>query len=197
MRADRARHLGHLHQRQDALLHPRPARQGIAQHRQALAQGALKQAGDLFPHRGAHGPHHEPRLHDKEPATHALHPAQASDHGLPLAAGFARLLQLVPIIREAQRVARHQGLIQFLKAALVQHHGDAGAGAHLMILAAAGADVQVGGQFVHGQAALAAGAADLGHRCLVALPSKCLQRQVGAAEQILGYHHRLPSLWLR
>ena len=55
------RDLGHLHQRQDALLHPGAAGAGDDDQRQPAIEAALDGAGDLLPHHRAHRAAHEAR----------------------------------------------------------------------------------------------------------------------------------------
>ena len=65
---NRAAGLGHLHQGQDALLHPRPAGDGIADDRQAVRRGIFKEPGDLLADDGPHGAHHKIGVHHEQAA---------------------------------------------------------------------------------------------------------------------------------
>ena len=133
---------GHLHQREDPLLHSGAAGHGKAHHGEATVHGVLKQPGDLFAHAGAHAAHHEVGLHDEEGAGLLLHRAGAADHRLGLAADHADVLQLFGVSGEIDDVPALYVGKQLGKGVLIRKAVDALSGVHAeMVSALADAEV--------------------------------------------------------
>ncbi len=161
------RGLGHLHERGGALLHAGAAAHGEAYHGQPLFGGVLKATGDLLAHHGSHGAHHEVAVHHKEGAGHPLDGRAAAHHGVDLAALGAGSFELLDVVGEAQKVAGRQVGVPLDEAALVCGELDAPARAQAHVVPAVGAYVEVRGDLLDVDHAVAAGAlgveAALGH----------------------------------
>ena len=100
--------LGHLHQGENALLHPGPAAGGEDDEGQAPPGGILRRPGDLLPHGGAHAAHEEAAVQ------HHAHGLAAHDlaHG-----GHRRIPQALRDLvacKEDAVLAIIQGLIQLV-----------------------------------------------------------------------------------
>ncbi len=143
--------LGHLHQRQDALVHPGAAA-GAADddQRQILLRGAFDQACQPLADDRAHAAHDEGRIGDAE-----RHAAGADHAGAgqcrvgqpgPLLLGH-EALGIRPSIGELQRVGRPQMLVHRLKGAVVEHLGDAFNRRNIKVVVALGTDVQPADDF--------------------------------------------------
>ena len=134
--------LGHLHQAENALLHPGSAAGRKDDQREPLGRGVLHGAGDLFAHRRAHAAHEEPAV---QHGGHTGHPADAScrcDGGLAqpgLVLGGGKFLV---VAGEIQHILRGKVSIQFPEAAVVQHQAEPVVPADGHVIAAVGADVQ-------------------------------------------------------
>ena len=94
---DRGGGLGHLHEREDALLHPRAAGGAEQDERQPLRDGALAGAGNALAGAGAERPAHEREVHHPEHRGVAVDAADAHYHRLRLAALCDRGLDLVAV----------------------------------------------------------------------------------------------------
>ncbi len=111
---ERSQGLGQLHERQRALLHPRPARGADDQQRHAGRKGVLGRPGHLLADDRAHRPAHEPEVHDAGGHLGAADRAGSPDGGIPHARGKLGGAQAVGIrllIHEAQGIDRLQARI--------------------------------------------------------------------------------------
>ena len=79
------RGLGHLHEREDPLLHARAAGGGDDDERGLGAERHLRGAGDLLPHGRGHAAAEEAEVHDREVQRQALDGAAAGDDRLAAA----------------------------------------------------------------------------------------------------------------
>ena len=91
-RSSAAQRLGQLHQRERALLHPRPARGAHDDERHALGERVLGGAGHLLADDRAHRAAHEPEVHDadRDRAARSMRPVpQTAASRIPVAAWAA------------------------------------------------------------------------------------------------------------
>ena len=128
--------LRHLHEGDKALLHPRAAGDGHADDRKTVCQRVFKCARDLFTDGGAHAAHHEVRLHQEQGAGMAADASGAADNGLRLFARGSDRLDLLRVVREAERVAGDDVRKQLGKALAVGQVVEPLAGAHAEMVAA-------------------------------------------------------------
>ena len=124
--------------------------------------GLLEQHCQLFADDAAHRAHHKARLHRENRAGIAAHRRRAGDNALPLARFGGGFGQLLVIAGEVEAVGRAQRLADFAEAALVAEQREPFAGAHAEMVAAVGADGEVGEQ-VTVEERLAAGGAEYTH----------------------------------
>ena len=136
------RDLGHLHKGGHALLHAGPARDREPDDGKPEPRGLLEHAAYLLADGRAHGAHHEVRVHEEERALHAADAPAAADHGVVLARGLARGLELLGIARETEEVVGAQAGVPLLEAPRVHRHAHPRAPRHAQVLAAARADLQ-------------------------------------------------------
>jgi hypothetical protein len=139
----RRRGLGHLHQREDALLHARPAGRGQQDAGAAVLQRPLEHAGDLLAHHRAHAAAHEAELEDAEGHRQALDASHAGAQRIVEAGRLLRRLQAVLVllgVLEAQGVDGLQLLVGLHEAVLVEQEVDPAVGAERVVVAAARAD---------------------------------------------------------
>ena len=135
--------LGHLHEREDALLHAGPAGDGEAHHRQTVLGGVLKQPGDLLAHHGAHAADHEIGVHEKQGAGLALHLGGAAHHTLLFPGGQLGVAQFLVVAGKVQNVPAHQVPVHLLKAVLVRQVHNPVPGPHAKMVPAGGAHLEV------------------------------------------------------
>ena len=143
MTARRCTYLRHLKQRKHALLHTGAARAGKQHDRQSLFSGILEQTGQLFAHDRTHGCHHEMTVHHTE---RSFHTADLADTGLDCirhADLFGKLLCLVRITREVNRVCGCKIAVQLLEGILIRDLTDAGAGQQTAVATAVRAHIQI------------------------------------------------------
>ena len=94
--------LGHLHQGEDALLHPGAAAGGKEDQGQAVLGGVFDGQGDLLSHRRAHGAHEEAAVQHPHHTFVAADGAGGSDGGLREAGLALGGLHLFPIAGEGE-----------------------------------------------------------------------------------------------
>ena len=122
------RRLGHLHERQDALLHAGAAGGGDDDDGDVLGGGLLDGPGELFPHGRAHAPAQEREIERAEHGREAPDPGQPRHHRLAASRLFAGRAQPVPValgVLEAQRVGRGQAAVVLLERPAVDEQRDA------------------------------------------------------------------------
>jgi hypothetical protein len=146
--ASRSRLLGHLHQRQHALLHPGAARRAEHDRGPPARDRALELARDLLADHRAHRAAHE--LEREEPGLDR----DPADRGGAGAVGVARAdlaqraLHLVDVLLaidpEAQRIAALELAVMLLPLALIDDQLDAALGRHPEVVLAVRADPEVG-----------------------------------------------------
>ncbi|CAM3338581.1 hypothetical protein PANO111632_14890 [Paracoccus nototheniae] len=166
---DRDGGAGHLHQRQDALLHARATGGGEEDQRLADLDRAFGGGDDGIADIHAHGPAHEAEVlthgDDRRPADLSL----GDQHGLFFAGGFLRGLHAVGIfllVPELQRVDDRIGNLHLDEGAAVEQRAKAFARGDPHMVIAVRADVQIVRQFPveqHGPAFGAFGPQILGH----------------------------------
>ncbi|EPX82684.1 hypothetical protein ruthe_03142 [Rubellimicrobium thermophilum DSM 16684] len=140
---------GHLHQRQDPLLHPRAPcggeeDQGALQLYRALG-GSDHRIADIEAHRSGHEGEVMGRGDDRGAMDFAL----GDQHRLLLAGGLARLPEAIDItllIPELERVGDRLGDLDLGEDATVEQRLEAVAGLDRHVMAAMGADIEMGGQ---------------------------------------------------
>ena len=105
---ERRRDLGHLHQRERALLHPGAARTGDHDQRDPGVAGRLHRAGDLLAHHDAHAAADERVLHDGEDHRGPLDLGAHHDDGVVEAGLFGALREPVAVFHP---VAETEGIV--------------------------------------------------------------------------------------
>ena len=146
MALQRARHLRHLHERHETLLHARAARRGEHHHGQTLVGRALHEPRHLLAHDRAHRAHEELRLHDADGHAQARDTSDAGAHALLQARLLALSLELAQVAGELERVGFGNRAVPFHEAVRIQQVVDALARRHAQVTAASGAHVMAGGQ---------------------------------------------------
>src|SRR5437867_5279048 len=125
--ADGSRGFGHLHQRENSLLHPRPTRRGHQHQGDALAQGALGGMDYLLAHHRAHATAHEPEVKHAQNRPGAVDPPLPNHNGVLLAGALLGRLQAFAValgVPEMQRVRRLQPGGPLAKGTQVQQQVD-------------------------------------------------------------------------
>ena len=120
---ERGARLRHLHQREAALLHARPAGSTHHQQRRPLLERELRGACDALPHGASHGAADEAEVHHGDHERLAADRRRAVREPLAVAGLALRLLDPLRVrlgVREAERVERLEVAAQILEAALVQ-----------------------------------------------------------------------------
>ena len=132
--------LGHLHQAENALLHPRTAAGREDDQREPLGGGVFHCAGDLFAHSSAHAAHEKAAV---QYGCHAGYPADAAggcDSGFAQAGLVLGGSKLLAVVRKAEHILRRQVCIQFPEAAVIQYQTQPVVSADGHVIAAVGAD---------------------------------------------------------
>ncbi len=132
----------HLHERQDALLHPRPAAGGKEDQGQLVFPGVLDGQRQLFPYGGAHAAHEKAAVQHAHHAAASAYGAGGCDHRLVHAGFPAGAVQLGPVAGEAEGIIGRQLFMQLPEGAGVQHAAEPVIGPHGEVVAAQGADGQ-------------------------------------------------------
>src|SRR5262247_1344532 len=125
---ERGRGLGHLHEREDALLHPGATRRGDDHERDALLQGQLDGAGELLTDHRGHAAAEERELEDGQRDRIAADARGAGDDrftGVGLAAGGLEAIGVAARVLERQRILRSEGGLALVEGALVGQRCDA------------------------------------------------------------------------
>ena len=135
--------LGHLHQGQDALLHPRAAAGGEEDQRELVLPGVFDQPRHLLPQSGAHAAHEEAAVQGADGHFAAADAPQSGHHALPHAGAAAGLVQLVLVLGKLQGIVGDEVGLQLPEDPLVQHQAQPVVGAHRVVIAAQGADIVV------------------------------------------------------
>ena len=139
----RCRGLGHLHEREHALLHPGAAR-GYDEHdRTAFGDREFEQARDLLAHHRAHGRADEPEVERADRHRTAVDGRAAGDRGVGEPGLGTRLLQSGRIglaCGEAERVDRDERLVGLGERVLVGQKLDAVAGDQVEVVVTVQAD---------------------------------------------------------
>ena len=132
----------HLHERQNALLHPRAAAGGKKDQGQFVFPGVLDGQRQLFPYGGAHAAHEKAAVQHAHHAAASAHGAGGCDHRLVHAGFPAGTVQLGPVAGEAEGITGRQLFMQLPEGAGVQHAAEPVIGPHGEVVAAQGADGQ-------------------------------------------------------
>src|SRR5437899_2710644 len=143
---DRADRLGHLHERDRALLHPRAAGGGDDDERLALRERPLGGAGDLLAHDAAHRAAHELEVHHREHDGDARERRVSGDDRV--AAPGLRLRGRDPFgirlaVDEAERIGRGESGVGLPERARVRQELDALLCPELEVVPALRAHVEV------------------------------------------------------
>ncbi|KAI1692107.1 hypothetical protein Ddc_23824 [Ditylenchus destructor] len=129
--------LGHLHQRQQAFLHPCAAGGGVADEGGLLFDRGLDAAREALAHHRAHGSAHEFEFEAGHDHADAVHRAAHDDEGIGLAGVLQRFLEpfgVFAAVLELQGVDRQHFLADFIAPLAVQERvqpgtrADAGGG---------------------------------------------------------------------
>ena len=144
---ERGGDLGHLHERQDALMHAgATATAADDHHRQPLLGCTLNEPRQPFADDRAHRAHDERRVGDADRHSPGADHAGAGQHGV-LHAGPLLLgddpLGVRLLVGEAERVERREVGVPLLEGAVVDHVPDAVAGAEVHVPPAGGAHVHL------------------------------------------------------
>ena len=145
-RASAARDLGHLHQRQRPLHHPRAAGAGNHQQRLTALERHFHRPGDLFAHDDAHAAADERILHRRDHDVETVQPSGRDDDGVFDAGRLDRRLQAVAVqlgVSKTKRVVRGQ-VREVFGPFGVKQRAKAIGGADTEMVGALGADMQVG-----------------------------------------------------
>jgi hypothetical protein len=137
----------HLHERQNALLHPRAARCGDHDQRRVLQHGELGGGDEPFADRDAHRTAHEIELERRDDRGLAAHLAMRHQDRVAGFGLFARFLQAVGValaVAEAQRIGGRLGQLDLRVAAFVEQHGKAALGRQAHVMVAMRAHARVG-----------------------------------------------------
>src|SRR5215510_13162854 len=116
------RGLGHLHQREDAFLHPRAARRRDDDDRQMLVDRQLDRPGELFPHHRAHAAAEEAELEDGQDRRLPADRCNAADDRLVargLLSGGPHALAVLLGVLEAERIGRREARLALLERARI------------------------------------------------------------------------------
>ena len=143
---ERPEDLGHLHEGQRALLHPRAAGRRHDQQGRAAGQRALRGPGELLADDAPHGAAHEVEVHDRELDGVLVDARGAADRRVLLAALRLRLLDPLGVrllVAEPERVPTDEVGIELGEAALIDQQLDALARAEPEVVIALRADVVV------------------------------------------------------
>src|SRR2546425_1152484 len=119
---ERGRGLGHLHQGEDALLHPRAARRRDDDHGQVLVDRELDRARELLTDHRAHAAAEEAELEDGEDGGQPADRGDAADHRLVargLVGGGPYALAVFLGVLEGQRIGRRQTGLALLERARI------------------------------------------------------------------------------
>ena len=138
--------LGHLHQAEDAFMHPGTSGGGKNENGFALCGGRLDGAGDFLPRHTAHAGSQKTEVHDCDQNRDRLDVGATRDHGVLEARLGLIGLHLVQVPFELERIDGIQIGIDLLEGALVHQAGDALIRADGEMVAAIGADPEVLGQ---------------------------------------------------
>src|SRR5262245_66125204 len=128
---ERGRRLGHLHQREDAFLHPGAAGGRDDEDRQVLVDGELDRARQLLADDRAHAAAQEAELEDREHGRLAADRRDAADDclvGRGLLGGGPYALAILLGVLEGQRIDRAEPGLALLERAGVDELADALAG---------------------------------------------------------------------
>ena len=147
--------LGHLHQAENALLHPGAAAGRKDDQRQFFRRRVLDGAGDLLAHGRAHAAHKEAAVQHSGHHRHAADAAYCRDSSLAEARLLGLGAELFGIPRETQHVLRGQLCVQLPETAAVQHKAQAVVRADGLMIAAVGADEEALGPDLAGGTAAA------------------------------------------
>jgi len=142
-RATSAEGLGHLHQRQDPLLHPRPPEAQTSRPPRA-APGRAPSSGRFLADDRAHRAAVEVEIHHRQrerpPATVAMPLTTASRS--PVFSRASRSVADKVCCPQTQRIGRDQLGVAFLERAFIDELGDPVARRQAFVMAALGADAQ-------------------------------------------------------
>src|SRR5262245_64366175 len=128
---ERSRGLGHLHQREDALLHPRAARRRDDDHRQVLVDRQLNRARELFSDHRAHAAAEEAELEDGQDRRLPADRRDAADDCLVargLLGGGPDALTVLLGVLEAERIGRRKARLALFERARIGQLAEALAG---------------------------------------------------------------------
>src|SRR5262245_4592254 len=128
---ERSRGLGHLHQREDALLHPRAARRRDDDHRQVLVDRQLNRARELFSDHRAHAAAEEAELEDGQDRRLPADRRDAADDCLVargLLGGRPDALAVLLGVLEGERVGRRKAHLALFERARIGQLAEALAG---------------------------------------------------------------------
>src|SRR5690606_33904622 len=140
------RGLGHLHEREQRLLHASAAAGGEADQGDAFLQGDISRPNEAFADHGAHGAAHEVELEGGRHHRHALERAAHDNQGVILAGLFLGLSQAILVtlaVAETQDVDWLDLRPDLAPAAAVQKGLQTPPGADAQVVIALGTDLQI------------------------------------------------------
>src|SRR5262249_33660700 len=143
--------LGHLHQREDALLHARAAGRRDDDQRLLLVHGPLDGLGDFLADHGTHRAAHEAVLHRADDHPAGVELSIGAENRIALAYPLFVNLEAVAIafrVAEVERIARADVRGEFLVVVVVKQKLEPLPGADAEVIAALRAHVEVLGHFL-------------------------------------------------
>ena len=169
---DRSNGLGHLHEREDVLLHARATGAGDADQRDAVGDRVVRGQAEALAHDAAHRAAHEREVHHGEGGITADDASVASDERVAearLQLGVHQTIGVRLEVNEGERVGRAQVAADLHEGAGVYELVDALHRAHHEVMATLGADALCMAQLV-----VAIVRATLGARVRMAAPATLL-----------------------
>ena len=132
---------GHLHQAENALLHPCAATGRKNDERQVLVGSVLNRTCDFFTNSGAHAAHKKTAVQHSDHRLHAADPADCCNGGF-FQAGLDRSSgQLFLIIGKMQHIVGRNVRVQLFKSSVVQNRAEPIIGTDCQMHPAVGADI--------------------------------------------------------
>src|SRR5512143_1213384 len=137
------RRLGHLHEREDPLLHAGPARRGDGHKGHPFGDGPFDGPRDLFTDHGTHAAAHEVEIHDYDRHVLAAYLGLAGNDRVLEPRFFAAGLQLVLVVLEGKKILGRQAVLHLEEASLVHEIGQPLRGRNTEVVVALGAYLEV------------------------------------------------------
>src|SRR5688572_23885158 len=138
--------LRHLHEREEPLLHARPAARGEAHEREMLVAADLHRTHEPLADHRAHGAREEPELEDARDQRHAPHRAFHHHHRIGLAGlalGFLQALDVLAAVLELERIDREHFRSGFRPVLRIEEEIEALARGEAVMERALRADVEI------------------------------------------------------